>query len=496
MKSYLELKNISKHFSGVQALSDVSFKVEGGQVCALLGENGDALSQSIKIMSGVYKQDTGDVIIDGEKMHYSSPLDAIKKGISVIYQERQLVKELTVAENVYMANLPSNRIGIINYSKAFEEVQNLITDFNLPFSAKDPVKKLSVAHQQMVEIMKAYRRNSKIIAFDEPTACLTDDETDVLFRLIRRLSDEGKIILYVSHRMAELSVITNKIIVFKDGKVVGERLSKESSVDELIRMMVGRDIGGQFSEVKFDRTIGEVVLETQGLTTSKVKNISFYVRKGEILGFAGLVGAGRSEMANALFGIDEIKSGKIFVKGKEVTIKCSKDAIKAGIGLCPEDRKEMGLVLGRSVKDNINISLLKRLSKYGVLSKAKETELASDAIKKFNIKTSSMDKIVKELSGGNQQKVVLARWLSVDLDILILDEPTKGIDVGAKAEIYGMISDLAAQGYAIILISSELPEIINICDRAIVMAEGYITGELSREEFSEVDVLKLAMIEH
>lgn len=496
MGYYLEFKNISKHFSGVQALENISFRVEGGQICALLGENGAGKSTLIKIMSGVHTPDSGEVIIDGESVKYASPLDGILKGVSVIYQERQLLKELSVAENVFMENLPVNRFGWINYSQAYAEVQQLIDNFGLPFHARDKVKELSVAHQQMVEIMKAYRRNSKIIAFDEPTASLSDDEIGILFNLIRKLAEEGKVILYVSHRMSELSLITDKIVVFKDGRIVGERATKEATVDELIQMMVGRDIGGQFAAVNHDRPIGDVVLEVQNITSAKVKDVSFTVRKGEILGFAGLVGAGRTEVANAIFGIDPIISGKVMIEGKEVKIKCSKDAIDAGIGLCPEDRKETGLVLNRSIKDNISIAMLDRLCKFGVISSKEELKAANSAVEKYNIKTSSINKIARELSGGNQQKVVLGRWLSVDLKVLILDEPTKGIDVGAKAEIYGVISDLAASGYAVIMISSELPEIINVCDRVMVMAEGRLTGELDRSEFSEENILTFAMVEN
>lgn len=495
MENYVEFKNISKHFAGVKALDDISFRADGGQVTALLGENGAGKSTLLKIMSGAYTPDEGCCSVRGEDVVFTSTTDAIKAGISIIYQERQLVNELSVMENVFMDDLPTKRMGIVDFAKARRETQDLIDLFKLPFRAADKVKNLSVAHQQMVEIIKAYRRNSQIIAFDEPTASLSESEIEALFGLIERLKNEGKVVLYVSHRLEELFRITDKVIIFKDGTFVEEIRTNEAEEADLIRSMVGRDIGDIYDGLNRNENIGDVVLEVKDLKNNYLNGVSFKLHKGEVLGFAGLVGAGRSETMKAIFGEDKLVSGEILIDGKPVKIRKVNDAINAGIGLCPEDRKEEGLVLHRSVNDNITVVTLKDLSVNGVINRRRERKVSQDAVAKYRIKTPTIDKRSGELSGGNQQKVILARWLSADLKVLILDEPTKGIDVGAKAEIYQMICDLAKNGLGVIFVSSELPEVMNVSDNIIVMNNGRVNGMLSRNEVSEEKVLTLAMDE-
>lgn len=496
MKNCLEIKNIKKAYVGVQALDGISFRAEGGEVCALLGENGAGKSTLLKILSGAVQADSGQYYINGENVQFHSPIEAIHAGVSVIYQERQLINELTVTENVFMEDLHCNGMGIVDFKKSHNEMQKIIDAFQMPFTPQTKVKALSVAHQQMVEIMKAYRRQSRIIAFDEPTAPLSDAEIDILFDLIEKLKQEGRVVLYVSHRLKELFRITDKIVILKDGKFVEDVRTKDTTEKYLVSKMVGRDIGDTYSQLKRNDKQGEVVLEVKNLCGEGVRDVSFQLHRGEILGFAGLVGAGRSETMQLLFGANKIESGKILIEGKERKIRTPKDAIRAGIGLCPEDRKEQGLVLGRSIRENLTVPILDIISHKGVIDKNHERSMSKEAIDKYRIKTHSMEKIARELSGGNQQKIILGRWMLADLKVLILDEPTKGIDVGAKAEIYQMVCDLAREGLGVIFISSELPEVINVCDSVIVMKEGHITGRLQRNEMTEEGVLALAMQEN
>jgi ABC-type sugar transport system, ATPase component len=495
MENSIAFEHISKRFSGVQALKDISFQASGGEVCALLGENGAGKSTLLKILSGTLRADSGKYFINGKEAAFASPTEAIRSGVSIIYQERQLVGELSITENVFMEDLYKSGLGIVDFQKSHAEMKKIIDLFRLPFLPQTKVNRLSVAHQQMVEIMKAYRRNSKIIAFDEPTASLSDEEINVLFGLIERLREEGKVILYVSHRLKELFQITDKIVILKDGCFVAEVATKEATEQRLVSMMVGRDIGDIYNGLSRNDQIGDIVLEAKELTNDHIHDVSFRLHKGQVLGFAGLVGAGRSETMRAIFGADRLFSGEVYVKGQKCRIRCPRDAIRAGIGLCPEDRKEQGLVLTRSVKDNLTIPILRTLTNKGVIDADKERTVSEQAVQTYGIKTHSIEKAVVELSGGNQQKVILGRWLLANLKILILDEPTKGIDVGAKAEIYQMICDLAKCGMGVIFISSELPEILNICDDVIVMNSGRVRGELTKREFSEERVLQLAMQE-
>lgn len=497
MEKSLEFKGIGKSFPGVRALNNISFKAEGGKVLALLGENGAGKSTLLKIMSGDLKADEGQILLNGQEAHFDSPNAAIKAGVSVIYQERQLFPALSVMENIFPGELPKTKLGLYDKRKIYKDTKELIERFGLDIDPAEKVGMLNVAYQQMVEIMKAYRRDSDVIAFDEPTAPLTDTEIKILFDLIRKLKEEGKVILYVSHRMNEIFEICDDIVVMKDGGYVTSFKTAEVSEADLIKAMVGRDIGDTYSNLQRNDKFGDVVLELKNLKTLAVKDVSFKLRAGEILGLAGLVGAGRTETVRAIFGADPVLGGEIIFEGKPVHFKSSKDAIDAGIFLCPEDRKEQGLVMWRSIKDNIAMPSINKLSKGIFVDKGAINKLADQAVIDFEIKTPTINKIVGELSGGNQQKVILGRWINekVNTKILILDEPTKGIDVGTKAEIYKLICDLARRGIAVILISSELTEVINLADNIVVMHNGHVTGNIKREDATEENVLAMAMLD-
>lgn len=479
----------------MQALSDVSFSAKGGNVTALMGENGAGKSTLLKILSGDICPDEGELSIDGENQNFTSPYRSLKAGCSVICQERQLVSAMTVMENIFAEYLPTGLLGFVDKKKLQRGTQEIIDAFGLPIKPTDTVGGLSVALQQMVEVMKAYRRDSDIIAFDEPTAPLTDREIDILFKLISKLKERGKVILYVSHRMAEIFKIADEIVVLKDGKLVGSFETACTNESELVKAMVGRDIGDTYANLRRNDNIGDAVLEVKDLVAKKVHNVSFRLRRGEVLGFAGLVGAGRTETMRAIFGADPIISGHITLDGKAVRFRSPKDAIAHGIALCPEDRKEQGLVLGRSIRDNTGMPVLSKLKAGPFIDVKAEERLADAAIRIYAIKTPSSEKEVGELSGGNQQKVILGRWTSEKMDtkILILDEPTKGIDVGTKAEVYQMICDFAKLGIGVIFISSELTEVINVSDNIIVMQNGRITGTVARQDATEEGVLELAM---
>lgn len=496
MGSVLEFQNISKYFPGVKALDQVSFQAYSGEILAFLGENGAGKSTLLKVLNGDYQPTGGKYLLDGVEKHFQSPHEAIEEGISVIYQERQILLELSVAENIYLGRMPVSRLGFIDTRKANEMAAKIIEDFGLPISPSTKVKDLSIAYQQMVEIMKAYsRENLKVICFDEPTASLSDSEIESLFKIIGKLKEEGKIIIYVSHRMDELRRITDKVAIFKDGRYVATVETGTVPEAELIRMMVGRDLGDIYRSLDRKKVIGDVLLEVKNLSSDYVKENSFILRKGEVLGFSGLVGAGRTELMRAIIGADEVKSGDIYLEGKKIRNRSPHEAMEHGIVLVPEDRKLQGILSNLSVSDNMNIAMLDTNSnRLGFVNGEKEEELAQKGIRDFKIKTPSPDKKIVELSGGNQQKCIVARWISTNPKVLILDEPTKGIDVGAKSEFYHMICKFAKEGLGIILISSELPEVIGLSDRIIVMKSLRITGEIAAEEATESKLLSLGMI--
>ncbi len=497
MGNTLEFRNITKYFPGVKALDNVSFVAHSGEVLAFLGENGAGKSTLLKTLNGDYQPTSGQYLINGQEMHFSSPHEAIEAGISIIYQERQLLMELSVAENIYLGRMPANFLGVIDTHKANEMAQKIIDEFGIPIKATDKVKDLSVAYQQLVEIMKACsRENLRVICFDEPSASLSDSEIEKLFTIIRKLKAEGKIIIYVTHRMSEIFEITDKVAIFKDGRYVDTVVTNEVKEPELIRMMVGRDLGDIYNGLDREKTIGGVLLEARCICSDYVDDVSFTLHAGEVLGFSGLVGAGRTEAMRAIIGADTMTSGEVYLAGEKIVCRSPHDAMLRGIVLVPEDRKMQGILANMNVRDNINVSLLDQHSnRFGVVDTKAEDEAAERGIRDFKIRTPNAEKKIVELSGGNQQKCIVARWMSTNPRVLILDEPTKGIDVGAKSEFYQMICDFAKQGLGVILISSELPEVIGLSDRIIVMRGRKIVGEVMREEATEERLLALGMTE-
>jgi L-arabinose transport system ATP-binding protein len=496
LRDVLAFRSISKYFPGVKALDDVSFETYGGEVLAFLGENGAGKSTLLKILNGDYQPDGGKYLLNEEEMRFRAPNEAIEAGVSVIYQERQILMELSVAENIYLGRMPSNSFGVINVKKANKMAASIIEDFGLPVDPNTKVKDLSVAYQQMVEIMKAYSRDEmKVICFDEPTASLSDSEIESLFGIIRKLKGEGMIIIYVSHRMSEIREIADRVAIFKDGRFISMENAKTTSESDMIRKMVGRDLGDIFNSLDRRKEIGDVLLEARHITSDYVDDVSFALHKGEVLGFSGLVGAGRTEVMRAIIGADEIQSGEVLLEGRPVRNRSPREAMNNGIVLVPEDRKTQGILSNLDVSGNINIALMDRNSNgLGVLDASKEAIAAEKGINDFRIKTPSPFKKIVELSGGNQQKCVVARVMATNPKVLILDEPTKGIDVGAKSEFYQMICHFAREGLGVILVSSELPEVIGLSDRIIVMKGRRIAGEITRENATEDRLLALSMI--
>jgi len=484
-KTILTAQHITKVFPGMKALDNVDFDLQAGEVHILVGENGAGKSTLAKVILGAYKQDEGDVFFEGEKMVVSGTKDAIAKGIVAVYQEFTLVPYLNVAQNIFLNREHKTKFGLIDHKKMEEEAKALLKALNCEYiNVKSPVKKLSVAEQQMVEIAKALSYRPRVIIFDEPTSALSEREAESLFNQIRKLKKEGIGIIYVSHRMEEFPKIGDRITVLRDGKKIATIGINDCTKEELVNMMVGRDVSQVYVRTKNNHS-GEA-LRTENLTdySGKVKGVNIFVNRGEIVGIAGLVGAGRTELAQLIYGINPIKSGKVYVNGKEITIKSPVNAKKHGIGLVSEDRKKQGLALGESIALNTVSVCLKKLFPKFFINKKKIYETARQNVEQLRIVTTSIHKPCKYLSGGNQQKVVLAKWLNFDPQIIIFDEPTRGIDVGAKMEIYKLMDQLAAMGKAIIMISSELPEVIGMSDRIYVMHEGRIVDECKRGEFT------------
>ena len=486
----LEFKDINKSFTGVRALQDISFGVPKGHVHALMGENGAGKSTLMKILSGAYTKDSGEILIDGQTVDIKNTTDSEKLGVAIIYQELNLIPELTIAENIFLDRQPKSR-GLIDWKRMRADAQEALRQIDIELDVKKKISSLSVAQQQMVEIAKAISLKSRILILDEPTSALTESETEKLFSVIRRLRSQGITMIYISHRMEEIFEICDSYTVMRDGTYVTGGDISEVTANKIIESMVGRSLSQVYPEVKHET--GEEVLRVEHMDNGKeVKDVSFTLRKGEILGFAGLVGAGRTETLKAVFGADKKAGGKVYINGKECRIRSPREAIRYGIGFLSENRKEEGLVTELSVMDNIVMAKMENAFENGRFSMKKAKELCASYIKSLLIKTPSEKQKVKFLSGGNQQKVVLAKWLNCDPDIIVLDEPTRGIDVNAKFEIYQMIVNLAAQGKSIVFISSEMPEIIGLCDRVYVMYEGKITGELSKGELTQKKIMYYA----
>lgn len=492
MDTILEMTNINKSFGPVKVLKDVQLNICKSEVHGLIGENGAGKSTLMNILSGAISKDSGQIKFDGQDIEKMTPIKSQELGIGFVHQEFNLAGSLTVAENVYMNRYPlkNKTFGIINYKKLYEDTQKLLNILDVKFKPTDTVNKLSVGEKQMVEIARALSLNSKLIIFDEPTTSLTDYEIEVLFVVINALREKGISCIYISHRLDELFKITNNITVLRDGEFVVTKKTSEIDKDYLVSKMVGRSTSSFY--IKKDNNIGSTLLKVENLEDykNKVNNISFEIKEGEVLGFAGLVGSGRTETARLLFGADPKKNGKIYLYGKEIEIKSPSDAVNYKISLIPEDRKEQGLSLPLSINENINMAKKHNF----ILNKKKMKDSSIKYIKEMSIKSNSPSQIVRTLSGGNQQKVVVSKWLNTDSNIFIFDEPTKGIDIGAKSEIYSIIDNLANEGNAILIISSEMQELLSITDRICVFSEGNITKELYTKETNQEEVMKYATL--
>lgn len=488
----VSMRQITKEFSGVKVLKGVDLNIYEGRVMALLGENGAGKSTLMKILTGVYQRTSGEVFLGEEAVEFKSTKESQDKGIAIIHQELNLIGELSIAENIFLGREPINKIGKINRSKMYEEAAKWTAMLGLTESPKTLVKELSVGKQQLVEIAKAISLDAKIIIMDEPTGALTIAETVKLFEVVERLKAQNRSIVYISHRLEEIFKICDDITVLRDGTLVGEVQVKDVDEDKLIEMMVGRTLEEQYPKVDIEP--GEIAFEVQGITNQYVKDASFSVRKGETLAVAGLMGSGRTELARTLYGIFKADSGKIILNGKELKINNPQDAIKQGIAYVSEDRKANGLVLGMSIKENITLQDLKSISNgVGHVAKGKENEIVDGFVGDLSIKCSSPKQLVKFLSGGNQQKVSIAKNLFIKPSVLILDEPTRGVDVGAKKEIYDLINKFKKEGMAIVVISSEIPEVLGMGDRVMVMHEGRVSGFLNMDEANQESIMSLAV---
>ena len=488
----LKAENISKSFPGVKALDKVNLTIEGGKVHTIIGENGAGKSTLMKILMGILLPDEGEILYKGVKVKLMSVQEAIKTGISMIHQELLPFPELSIAENIFMGNEPTSRIpGWINKREMNKNAALLMDKLGAKVDVTRAMKELSIAEMQMVEIAKAISNQSEVIIMDEPTSALSNREIAILFSIIEELKQQGIAIIYISHKMDEIFKISDTISVMRDGKHITTCAINAIDQKKLISLIVGREINSIFD--KKENTPGEVILSVTELTGEKFKDINFNLRKGEILGIAGLMGSGRTEIVNSIYGLEKIVKGDIFINGKKVKIRSPKDAIKNSIGLVSEDRKKYGLVLGSSVKHNISLSSLEKCKNGLFLNLNEENEIANAQINKLNIKTSSSDQLANYLSGGNQQKIVIAKVLLNDADIIIFDEPTRGIDIGAKSEIYKLMNQLTNEGKALIVISSELPEIMGLSDRILVIREGEIKAELSQAEATQELIMKHAM---
>lgn len=492
-KILLEMRNIHKRFPGVYALRGVKLEVRSGEVHALLGENGAGKSTLIKVLGGIYDMEEGEILMEGRPVKIKNVYDAKDAGISIIHQELMLVPHLTVAENVFLGREPKNRAGFIDYSHMNRVAGQALNSFDLTISPETVTARLTIAQQQMVEIIKATSVNAKIIVMDEPTSSLADKEVERLFAISRRLTEQGVGIIYISHRMSELEQIADRVTVLRDGEYVSTKDIKDTNRKELINMMVGRELSSYYTRTF--NSCAETVLKVEGLSNEKIHDVSFELKKGEILGFAGLIGAGRSETMKAIFGIDKTTRGTVTLENKPIQGKTPSQIIRMGIGLVPENRKEEGLFLQLSLKFNITLKIVKEFIKGVYVNTKKEDAAFNECVRSLAVKAPGGDTPMYSLSGGNQQKAVIGSWLAVNPKALILDEPTKGIDVGAKSEIYANMDNLAKKGISIIMVSSELPEILNMSDRIVVMRDGTISAILDHSEASQEKIMRYSVKE-
>jgi ribose transport system ATP-binding protein len=493
IESVVNMIGINKHFHGVYALKNVNFSTRRGEVHALVGENGAGKSTLMKILAGLFRMDSGEVWVNGQKRQFSSPKDGMDAGISIIYQEFSLAQQLTVAENIMIDNLAGGK-HVIDWKKLYATAQSILERLGFgQIDVKEKINNLSVAYQQVVEIAKALSRKADVMVLDEPTAALASKEEQQLFDTILKLKEQGVCIIYISHRLNEIFMLSDRITVLKDGENVATMDTKDINEEQLVTFMIGRKLSEIFPIRYSD--VGEAILRVENLECgSNVNDVSFEVRKGEILGINGLVGAGRTETIRAIFGADKKTGGRVYLDGNEVQITSSEHAVKYGIGLLSEDRKRNGVLLNQSIRVNVTITILKTLAnRIGAINRVKEDAVLGGIVAKLQIKTAGLENFVSSLSGGNQQKVALSKWLVSNCRVLILDEPTRGVDVGAKVEIYKIMNNLAEEGISIIMVSSEMTEIIGMSDRVIVMREGKIMGELTSEAINEENLIKMSM---
>jgi len=484
------MKNIAKSFSGTIVLKGVNLELGHGEILALLGENGAGKSTLMKILSGIYSKDSGEIYLDGELCDFQNPKEAQNKGVAIIHQEMNLCNDLSVSENIFLGREVMEGLSL-NHKKMDEEAQKILDDLGISMKSTELAGDLKVSEQQMVEIAKALSQDAKVLIMDEPTSSITQSEVENLFKKIEELKKNGVSIVYISHKMDEVFRIADDISILRDGKVVASKKASEFDLESVISLMVGRKIENAYP--KEDVELGDKVLEVEHLSKDKLfENVDFHVKKGEIVGFAGLVGAGRTEVMRAVYGLDHKDGGSVKIKSKEVNIKNPADSIKEGLILLSESRKDDGIVPVRSVMENASLASLQKFIYSGFTHRKKERNAVYESFMKMNVKTPTLDTPISSLSGGNQQKVLLSRWMLSEPDILILDEPTRGIDIGAKFEIYKLMTDMVKEGKAIIMVSSELPELIGMCDRIYVMNKGHISGMLNRDEFSQEDIMRYA----
>lgn len=486
----LEMRGISKSFPGIRALSDVDLAVNAGEVHAIVGENGAGKSTLMKILAGLYQPDSGDIVLNGEVVRIGGQLDARRRGIGMVYQELNLVPDLSVAENIALGAMPS-RFGLVRRGALLKSATAVLTALGARIDPHTPVEALSVSQQQLVEIAKAYAARPRIIVLDEPTSSLSEHEAQALFRVVRAMRADGIAIIYISHRLREVLDLADQVTVLRDGRQIETRTAEGLTAAEMITLMVGRDLTDVFP--KREVPVGDVVLDVDGLgRDNSFEDVSLTVRAGEIVGLAGLVGAGRTEVARAIFGLDRADRGSVRVRGIEVHARTPRQGVRAGIAYVPEDRKRDGIVPAASIRDNIALPVLGTMSTAGWISRARERDVVSAKVEELGVTPPVIDRRVDTLSGGNQQKVVIAKWLAAKPDVLLLDEPTRGVDVGAKADIHAIIGELAAAGVAILLISSELPEVLAVSDRVYVLHEGRISGEFDRQSADERSIMHAA----
>jgi ribose transport system ATP-binding protein len=491
MQPLLQAINVTKQFPGTLALDRVQLELLPGEIHAVMGENGAGKSTLMKILSGVHSADAGQLVMNGKPISPTNPREALTLGIAIVYQELSMIPTLTVAENIFPGHLPTNRLGMVNYHQLYQNAAQVLENMHMRVDPRTLVESLSIANQQLIEISKALSSNCKVLILDEPTSALTDTEAEHLLKLLRRLASEGVSILYISHKLNEVFALADRVTVLRDGKYIGTEKIGDVTTDQIIRMMVGRELGAMYPHKT--HKVGSPLLEVQDLRlpSSEARN-SFKLNQGEILGFAGLIGSGRSELARAIFGADPKSAGKLFLNGTPVDFRSPQDAIKNGVGYLPEDRKAAGLFLDMSIRLNIEAAVISEVSQKGFLASAKEKALAEGYVRELAISTPGIEQEVRRLSGGNQQKALIAKWLAIKPKILIVDEPTRGIDVGSKKEIHFLLRGLADSGVGVIIISSELPEILGMSDRILVMHEGAIAAEYSAADATEEKIIRSA----